>query len=85
MDFLNDRAKFTAPYYSMEELVENPPQTDVYITGSDQVWNSSFLPGEKVDEPFYLGFTKKEKKYHMPPVSVKLLFQIRILRKFHHI
>ena len=61
LDFLNDRAKFTAPYYSMEELVENPPQADVYITGSDQVWNSSFLPGEKVDEPFYLGFTKGKK------------------------
>ena len=41
--------------------MENPPQADVYITGSDQVWNSSFLPGEKVDEPFYLGFKKGKK------------------------
>jgi hypothetical protein len=26
-------------YYSYRELVENPPEADVYIVGSDQVWN----------------------------------------------
>jgi hypothetical protein len=26
-------------YYSYEELVSSPPEADVYIVGSDQVWN----------------------------------------------
>jgi hypothetical protein len=28
-------------YYSYNELVENPPEADMYIVGSDQVWNTS--------------------------------------------
>ena len=27
-------------YYSYKELIENPPIADVYIVGSDQVWNT---------------------------------------------
>jgi hypothetical protein len=30
-------------YYSYKELAENPPEADVYITGSDQVWNPDFI------------------------------------------
>ena len=26
-------------YYSLKELQDNPPQADIYIVGSDQVWN----------------------------------------------
>ena len=40
---------------------DDPPHADVYITGSDQVWNSSFLPGERVDVPFYLEFVDGKK------------------------
>uniref|UniRef100_UPI0026114D82 polysaccharide pyruvyl transferase family protein n=1 Tax=uncultured Treponema sp. TaxID=162155 RepID=UPI0026114D82 len=29
-------------YSSYSELKENPPEADVYIAGSDQVWNFSF-------------------------------------------
>jgi len=29
-------------YYSCNELAEDPPEADAYITGSDQVWNFSF-------------------------------------------
>lgn len=40
-------------YLSLEDLLEDPPIADVYITGSDQVWNNRF----KVPcEPFLLGF-----------------------------
>ncbi len=31
----------TKHYLSMEELRANPPQSDVYIVGSDQVWNQT--------------------------------------------
>ena len=30
-------------YFSYEELKKNPPYADVYITGSDQVWNLSLI------------------------------------------
>lgn len=47
-------------YYSIEELIENPPEADVYITGSDQVWNSGFE--NKVDRAYFLDFVPKNKK-----------------------
>jgi hypothetical protein len=31
--------RFTIKYNSLSELKENPPNMDMYITGSDQVWN----------------------------------------------
>lgn len=35
-------------YYTLDELQSNPPILDVYITGSDQVWNQYFInSGEK--------------------------------------
>lgn len=41
-------------YYSNEELKRNPPQADVYIAGSDQIWNTLFQNGR--DAAFYLDF-----------------------------
>ena len=40
-------------YESMEELQTCPPEMDIYMTGSDQVWNSNFVKG---DTSFLLGF-----------------------------
>ncbi|MEO5893977.1 MAG: polysaccharide pyruvyl transferase family protein [Ferruginibacter sp.] len=40
-------------YFSLKDLVQDPPVADVYISGSDQVWNNTF----KVScEAFLLGF-----------------------------
>ena len=41
-------------YHSMEQLRNNPPQADAYITGSDQVW--SMLPDADFNRAFYLDF-----------------------------
>ncbi len=41
-------------YETPEELVQNPPKADIYITGSDQVWNYS-MP-EKPLSNFFLQF-----------------------------
>lgn len=54
--FLDDRCSFTRRYTSCEELIADPPEGDVFITGSDQVWNSSFTRDGKLDTPFYLPF-----------------------------
>lgn len=50
--------KLTRPYRSHEELVKNPPIADVYIAGSDQIWNSTTMLNGK-DPAFYLQFAPK--------------------------
>ena len=45
-------------YESNEELSLNLPTADVFITGSDQVWNTSFHNGR--DPAFYLDFVKND-------------------------
>ncbi|TAJ11260.1 polysaccharide pyruvyl transferase family protein [Marinilabiliaceae bacterium JC017] len=52
--FLESKVPFTTPYSSYEELKNNPPKADIYITGSDQVWNSVHNRG--FDSVFYLKF-----------------------------
>lgn len=41
-------------YGSYCQLVENPPEADLYIAGSDQIWNTMFMNGK--DPAFYLSF-----------------------------
>lgn len=41
-------------YHSFQELKINPPLADIYMTGSDQVWNSIYNNG--IDKAFYLGY-----------------------------
>lgn len=50
----------TKEYCSFEELKKNPPIADVYMTGSDQVWNSIYNRG--IDRSFYLDFAPDGKK-----------------------
>lgn len=47
-------------YRSFQELSENPPEADFYITGSDQLWNAMYRCGN--DPAFYLDFVKSRKK-----------------------
>lgn len=41
-------------YYSISDLKNNPPNADVYLVGSDQVWNSKY--NQMVDRGFFLDF-----------------------------
>lgn len=47
-------------YNTLEDLQQNPPKCDVYITGSDQVW--TVASRKEVRRPFYLDFGPKETK-----------------------
>lgn len=47
-------------YRSYEELCANPPEADLYIVGSDQVWNVLYDAGR--DPAFYLEFVKNGRK-----------------------
>lgn len=50
--FRNDYLSLSVPYKNYEELVKKPPAAEVYITGSDQVWN----PKINFDKAYYLLF-----------------------------
>lgn len=55
--FINIHCKLTKPYYSIETIKGDIPKADIYITGSDQVWNSSHNEG--IDEMYYFTFLPK--------------------------
>ena len=42
-------------YYSYDELKDDPPEADLYIVGSDQVWNVFFFTEDKT-RAFFLDF-----------------------------
>ncbi len=47
--------KQTKVYRSLKQLQKNPPKCDMYISGSDQLWNSS-ITGGKFDTAYFLDF-----------------------------
>lgn len=47
-------------YYSIDELKQEDFQADIYITGSDQVWNSKWNDG--IDKVFFLDFAPERAK-----------------------
>lgn len=59
-DFINTRMILTKRYSSYRSLSINPPSGDVYVTGSDQLWNMDYDCGR--DLSFYLKFVPNSKK-----------------------
>ena len=59
-EFFNNKLKLSREYKSEEELKANPPKYDIYITGSDQVWNSDIANGLR--DSYTLNFGNKETK-----------------------
>lgn len=47
-------------YQSDEEIEKNPPAYDIYVTGSDQIWNVNFRIASRA---YFLAFTDSEEKY----------------------
>lgn len=47
-------------YFNFEELAKEPPIADVYVTGSDQVWNSLWNGG--IDKAFFLEYAPEGKR-----------------------
>lgn len=54
--FEKEKLNLTKEYKSENELNENAPEADVYITGSDQVWNSDITNG--LQDSYTLNFGK---------------------------
>jgi len=61
-DFRNKNFRRTQKYNSIEELQSDYPKCDVYICGSDQVWNPNFtLKGEnKPTFSYFLNFGNEQ-------------------------
>lgn len=58
-DAFNKLIKYTSRYETLEALYTCPPQYDLYVTGSDQVWNPT---QHYCLEPFFLTFVKGNKR-----------------------
>lgn len=55
--FYKEYMKMTKRYETIDELISNPPNSDVFITGSDQVWN----PRDSKINKFFLEFVPEHK------------------------
>ena len=53
-DHFTRKLPLTGNYHSYSELLSDPPLADVYLAGSDQIWNTLFSNGK--DPAFYLDF-----------------------------
>lgn len=51
--------KLSKPYYNRDAIKSDPPQYDIYVVGSDQVWNDSYI---KTDDTFFLAFAPVNSK-----------------------
>ena len=56
-------------YRSLEELRAAPPY-DVYLSGSDQIWNPSIFPDRRFDPVFFSAFTEGRKIAYAPSFGV---------------
>lgn len=62
--FYKNYFKLSQSYSDKEQVYSNPPICDIYMTGSDQVWNPKFI---KEDMTFYLDFIADVKKIAYAP------------------
>lgn len=59
--FRRELLHLTRAYDSIDVLKKDPPQADVYCTGSDQVWNETIH--NKPDWCYFLDFLKSENRF----------------------
>lgn len=52
--FVDNNFNMTKPYNSLEELKYDTPKSDIYCSGSDQIWNNYYTG--KFDGTFFLNF-----------------------------
>ncbi len=66
--FRNDFFRSSNVYNTKEELLQSPPMADVYICGSDQIWNTSILD---FDDTYLLNFVKSGRKISYAASGIK--------------
>lgn len=58
--FLKNNLNLTKRYSSNSDLIKNPPKADIYVTGSDQVWNNDYNGND--DFTYFLNFVPENSK-----------------------
>ena len=58
--FVRNKLNLSKKYITADDLEKDPPKVDLYITGSDQTWNSFYNQG--VDRGFFLDFLPDDSK-----------------------
>ena len=58
LEFRNQYYNLTRPYHTFDELCKTPPEGDIFVSGSDQVWN----PRISFNPAYYCMFAKKGSK-----------------------
>lgn len=59
--FIKNNIRLTSQiYYSFDDLLNNPPEADIYCTGSDQMWNSTWNQG--IEKSFFLEYAPTGKQ-----------------------
>lgn len=54
--FIERNVPKTNVYLSNQQLSENLPDCDIFISGSDQIWNTDFSWDKRPDLPYFLDF-----------------------------
>lgn len=57
--FQQEHFNLTKPYRSIEELRADPPKCDLYVSGSDQLWNAK-ITDNGFDAAYFMDFGPKE-------------------------
>jgi len=60
-DFINRNLNVTKVYRTLKALQKNAPKCDLYISGSDQLWNTHITDG-RFDEAYFMNFGDKSTK-----------------------
>lgn len=58
-------------YESLEALRAAPPDYDVYLSGSDQIWNPYIFADRRFDGAFFLDFTAGKKIAYAPSLGAE--------------
>ena len=64
--FTNNYIKLTRKYNTIYELKKDPPKSDCYITGSDQLWNMTY----RISPEFFLDFGDESIKKYSYAISI---------------
>lgn len=59
--FIGTHLRLSRRYEGLRSLVEDPPRYDIYISGSDQIWNTDLNIGDLM-LPYFLCFTRSARK-----------------------
>ena len=70
-DFLRKNCNVSSPIYSKDDFYSKCPKADVYLTGSDQVWNSMHNQG--LDSHYYFEGIKGKKVAYASSFGVSTL------------